>query len=194
MDETYTLWLCPPADSPVHARLAATIDKYAALLGGPRFEPHLTLYSSIKAGSDAEVLNRVATYVAGLQRHFGDGLMRIPVRIRDVGVGTTFYQCVLLNEDGNSLLATANSLASMYWDDKRSRPFVPHVSLVYGNQTPEERDALREQLAAELGDDCPSLSYASAEIRVMTFSPTAPWRNVGSVDIATGAITTAAGA
>ncbi|KAJ1731977.1 hypothetical protein LPJ61_002266 [Coemansia biformis] len=185
MAPKYTIWLCPPAASPAHSKLAAAINSLSATLGGPRFPPHATLFSRIPANSDSDAVEQVSRYAAELRRHLGSDLAGVPVEVDSLATSDNFYQCVVLKEVGSATLAAASAVAREHWAATDRPPFFPHVSLVYGDHPPAKMAALKEQVSRVLPADLASLSYVATEISIFTTSgPCEQWHEVGRVSIA----------
>ncbi|KAJ2703893.1 hypothetical protein FB645_003713 [Coemansia sp. IMI 203386] len=189
----YSLWLSPPAGSEQYRKLDLAISKFSSMLESPRFSPHLTLHSPVYAESDADALQQVRDYVQKLYQSIGDSVRTsgIPVGIRDVATGTKFYQCVLLHAPNSNVLLEANAIAREKWKTAKDPTYYPHVSLFYGDCESDKREALAKQIRDSLPVDMQTeLSFTAQEVRIIaTVGPCEEWRDIGSVSLTTGEIT-----
>ncbi|KAJ2768816.1 hypothetical protein IWQ56_002794 [Coemansia nantahalensis] len=184
MAPKYSLWLSPPGASPASQAVAAAIDKLSSALGGPRFPPHATLFSPVRADSDAKALEQVEHYAAKLRRQLGADTAGIPVEVDSVAAGSTYYQCVFLKGPASEALAAANAAAREQWGAAGQEPFMPHVSLVYGDHPADALPGLQTQAAEALPKDLAALSYVATEIRIVaTSGQCEQWHEVGRVSI-----------
>ncbi|KAJ2737923.1 hypothetical protein H4R23_001505 [Coemansia sp. Cherry 401B] len=169
-------------DSAAYSGIDAVIARFSSVLNTPRFSPHLTLFSPIRADTDQAALEQVAAYVEHLRKH---QLADIGVDISGLATGNKFHQCVLLEAaTASSGLSTANAVARQHWDSAGQPPYRPHVSLVYGDYHGSELENLKLQVERELPNDPSALSFATTQILVVETSGSCEqWYSAGSVHI-----------
>ncbi|RWV99103.1 hypothetical protein GW17_00038002 [Ensete ventricosum] len=132
----YSVWALPPED--VRDRLKRLMGALRSEFGGPKFEPHITVVGAISLGPD-DALRRFRSACAALSPY--------TARVSAVSRGTFFYQCVFLLIDPSP--------------EARSTPsqtYMPHLSLLYGDLTDEEKERARQRVEA-LDKEILSLSF-----------------------------------
>ena len=158
----YSLWLEPPPA--LASTSAGFIGRYAGASGGrcPTFDPHVTLAGGF-VGTEAQAREKSAAIVASLASAFG------PLRCdaMEVSAGTRFHQCVYLRVVPTEQLANAHALAARAFGlepgNGGGAPYMPHLSLVYGDLTETEREHARKDAAAALlGDGDTNASHAAS--------------------------------
>ena len=148
----YSLWLEPPASSAVLS--GGFIKKYADASGGrcPVFDPHITLAGGF-VGTDDQARERSKTNVSRLAATVG-ALRREAI---EMSTGTRIHQCVYLRYVPDARLNEAHVMAANAFGVEPGNgggaPYVPHLSLVYGDLTEAERLAAREDARGTLGGD-----------------------------------------
>ena len=90
-------------------------------------------------------------------------LARIPVApFMDVTKGDRFHQCVYMRVEPNDQLATAHAIAAEAFGVKAGNgggsPYMPHLSLVYGDVPESEKDACVAEATAQLCGDAEIVS------------------------------------
>ena len=158
----YSLWLEPPPA--LASTSAGFITRYAGASGGrcPTFDPHVTIAGGF-VGTEAQAKEKSAAIVASLASAFG------PLRCdaMEVSAGTRFHQCVYLRVVPTEQLANAHALAARAFGlepgNGGGAPYMPHLSLVYGDLTETERERARKDAAAALmGDGDTNASHAAS--------------------------------
>ncbi|KAJ1960674.1 hypothetical protein GGI12_003672 [Dipsacomyces acuminosporus] len=188
----YSLWVCPPPGTQPHSEIDALIAKFSKSLDAPRFPPHATLFSPIKAATDEQAIQQVQAYISQLHEQ-SNGIAGIPVGVLGLATGKKFYQCVLLevgttgSQYDEAVIRSANAAARKNWTAEAQPEFYPHVSLVYGEYTPERLASIASKVRDELPSQVHSLSYVATEIRIVeTVGPCEQWRDIGAISISTG--------
>jgi 2'-5' RNA ligase len=119
-DASYHLWLKPSGEP--YKALAGAIRELARELGGPVFEPHVTLLGRLEGSEDD---HRRRTEVLARE------LRPFPIVLTDAAQGGAYFQCVFLRVQPSAAIMDARARACRVFD--RSEPaYVPHLSLVYG--------------------------------------------------------------
>ncbi|XP_044461225.1 cyclic phosphodiesterase-like [Mangifera indica] len=140
-DETqkndYSVWAAPPED--VIPRMKKLMEGLRSEFGGPQFEPHMTLVGLVSLTKDdalakfKEACDGVKAYTCGVDR---------------VATGTFFYQCVYLLIHPTTEVVEASAKSSSIFGFKSSTPYMPHISLLYGDLTDEEKKKAQEKAYA----------------------------------------------
>jgi 2'-5' RNA ligase len=120
--------------------LADTIARLALDLGGPVFDPHVTLAGPLN-GSEPELFER------------GERLQTLlsPFRIvlDEPHHGSEYFRCVYMRAVPDAAITHANELARRVFD-LPERSFMPHLSLLYGNYPADERQRIVDGLPDDL--------------------------------------------
>ncbi|KAJ4703730.1 cyclic phosphodiesterase-like [Melia azedarach] len=143
----YSVWAIPPED--VTARVKKLMEGLRSEFGGPQFEPHVTVVGAISLTPD-DALEKFKSVCAGLKVY--------NCTVDRVATGTFFYQCVylLLHPSAEVVEVSAESCARFGY--KASPPYMPHLSLLYGDLTDDEKKKAQEK-AYELDESIGSLSF-----------------------------------
>ncbi|CAL4902239.1 unnamed protein product [Urochloa decumbens] len=151
-EEVYSVWALPPA--PARDRLRRIMEGLRAAHGGPAFEPHATVVGDFRGRRSAavEVLRAAA---AGVQPY--------TARVTGVGRGTFFYQCVYLILEPTPEVLAASDHCCGHFGYQRKTPYMPHVSLLYGDLTDEEKEEARKKVE-ELDRDICRLEFEISEL------------------------------
>lgn len=145
----YSVWALPPDD--VAPRLKKLMQGLRAEFGGPQFEPHITVVGAISLTLD----DALAKF-----RSASEGLKAYDAKVDRVatGTGTFFYQCVSLLINPTPQVVEASAHCSGHFGFKRSTPYMPHLSILYGDLTDEEKKKAQEK-ANTLDESIAGLSF-----------------------------------
>lgn len=160
-----SLWLMPDGD--VRRALAAWIDRLAERLGTERFEPHLTLLSAIPA---REAQTRRAT------ERVAAGLAPFTVRLDGIDGCDQHFRCLYLCAGLDHRLRAAHEAAARAFSREPQPDFLPHLSLIYGRLSEEQKRALAREAGAEV-----SVGFEAGALHLWsTEGPVADWREIGA--------------
>ncbi len=123
----YHLWLVPEGDA-LH-RLQGVVDRLAEAHNGPVFTPHVTLLSGLTA-DEASLIETNRRLAAGLEPFNLD--LSVPE------AGTTFFQCIYMRVAANPSLSRTRKAAGKAFALPADN-FMPHLSLYYGDASPDRR-------------------------------------------------------
>ena len=160
---TYSLWLTP--DESTHDDLASLIADLAAEHGGPRFQPHVTLLGTV-VGEEAEIVRLagdIAAQTPPLHADF-DGL----------GMEDVYFRALYLVVSKAPALMAANALARTVFASTRPEPFMPHVSLFYGDDPAEKKRSIGAAIRPRLPASCEILTLDV----YLTDPPVEGWQRV----------------
>ncbi|CAL5214239.1 unnamed protein product [Lathyrus oleraceus] len=145
--EIYSVWAIPPED--VCYRLTSLMTTLGSEFRGPHFEPHMTVVGAIELTPD-DALNKL--------RSASEGVKAFQVTVDRVATGTFFYQCVYLLLHPTPQIVETNAHCCSHFGYTNSTPYMPHVSLLYGDLTDEEKQKAQER-ANILDDTLSGLSF-----------------------------------
>lgn len=137
-EQRFSLWVVP--EGAVYQRFADLIATLAARAGTPGFEPHVTLLGGI-AGAEAEV-RRLCEALAELLEPF-------EVKLADVGMADEHYRALFVAAEPTPELLNAEARARDVFRRAGEPPFLPHLSLLYGDLLAADKEALLEGVGRE---------------------------------------------
>jgi 2'-5' RNA ligase len=128
------VWLVP--EDALHERLTGVIDDLARLWRTPRFEPHVTLLAGLRL--DTSELTRHAHALAR-------SLQPLDVTFTQVACRPEYHKAVFVEVDGG-LLPSTHARAAETFGVAPDPDYQPHLSLLYGNLSPEAKEVIRKRL------------------------------------------------
>lgn len=131
----YALWLVP--DAPAYEKLALLIEELSSTHGTPRFEPHVTLLSGI-INSEEEAVEQC--------RLFASSQSILSAQLIEIQYLEQFYRCLFFKTDTNKALLQLRQQAEEQFAHTQVRPFVPHLSFLYGSLPKFKKESIIEQL------------------------------------------------
>ena len=134
----YYLWLKPSGRA--NDLLADTIVRLARENGGPIFDPHVTLAGPIERSEDEifEMCERFRTRLSRFRIVLDEPLHR-----------PEYFRCVFMRAVPDAPIVRANEVSRQVFE-LPERPFMPHLSLLYGNHPTDERQRIVNGLPGEL--------------------------------------------
>lgn len=134
----YSLWLEP--DGNVAHRLQEKIRKLSNKYNTPMFEPHVTLIGTLE--QSLPELIQLTDMLAG-------SLEPLELLLTKTGCGNTFYQSVFVHVDNSKGLRSARRLACRLFNVDDPEDYMPHLSLMYGDMTREEKERILNLMERE---------------------------------------------
>ena len=169
--ETYSLWLRPFGD--LAFKLQQRIDKLSETYGTPRFEPHVTLLGGLEAG-ETELTQWTGTLASSL-RPFDLVMTR-------AGYMDTFYQALFIHVKKSDSLMKARKIAERLFDKRPEQRFIPHLSLLYGDLTRNEKERILNVMGREF-----HLRFTAHNILLVnTTGPPENWEKIHSSEFKSG--------
>jgi 2'-5' RNA ligase len=164
-----SLWLVPEGDERhLVERLIANL---AAKLGTPPFAPHVTLLPGLE-GREGEVLRRAKEMAATLEPH--------AMPLAAVEGRSEYFRCLYARVPETLRLLTTRAQARLTFRGAGEAPFEPHLSLVYGWVSAEDKEPVIADLAVRLPK---RLTCTALEV-VRTEGPVADWRSLARLPLA----------
>lgn len=145
--DVYSVWALPPED--VTARVKKLMVGLRSEFGGPEFEPHVTVVGAISLTED-EARDKLKKACEGLKAY--------NVTVEKVATGTFFYQCVFLLLHPTTEVMETGAHCWAHFGFKSPTPYMPHLSILYGDLTDEEKQRAQEKANA-LDESVKSLSF-----------------------------------
>jgi len=163
-----SLWLVPEGE--VRDLIGSLIEEQASRLGTPPFAPHVTLLPGLRV-REGEVVRRAKEMAATLEPH---AMPLGPIEGR-----AEYFRCLYARVPETLRLLTTRAQARLTFRGAGEAPFEPHLSLVYGQLSPPEKEAL----IAELTPRLPSRLTCTALEVVRTEGLATDWRSLARFDL-----------
>ena len=133
----YHLWLVPEGEA-LH-RLQGVVDRLAEAHDGPVFTPHVTLLSPL-AGEEASLIET--------NRRLAAGLAPFDLDLKVPEAGSTFFQCIYMRVAENPSLSRTREAAGKAFALPADN-YMPHLSLYYGDASPDRRATILTAVPAQ---------------------------------------------
>lgn len=140
----FALWIMP--EGAVYDRLRGLIKDLSEEFSTPFFEPHVTVLGRI-AGDETEMTDRIVRL----------GKLVTPFRIRLSTLDYTdeYFRCLFIKVEKSKELALLHNTAKEVFCVQDTTPYMPHLSLIYGNLTTDKKKKIvtetGSEFACELG-------------------------------------------
>ncbi|CAM0954560.1 unnamed protein product [Alopecurus aequalis] len=152
-EEVYSVWALPPEH--VRARFREIMTGLRAAHGGPTFEPHATAVGAVRM--------RRSEAIQALRAAAAAGVAPYTARVTGVARGDFFYQCVYLLLEPTPEVIQPSDHFCAHFGYERTTPYMPHVSLLYGDLTDEEKEVARKKVE-ELDSELIGLEFEISEL------------------------------
>lgn len=146
-EESYSVWAFPPPD--VKERLKSLMLSLRSEFGGPTFDPHITVVGELRLRRN-DAIARLHSAAATIKPY--------TARISSVGHGALFYQCVYLLIDPSPEVTETSYHCCGHFGYKSATPYMPHLSLIYGDLEDGEKVRARKR-AEEIDSDIYGLTF-----------------------------------
>ena len=124
----FTIWITPP--EPIYSQIKAVIDRLSLGYKGPQFEPHMTLLGDFYGENLSEVEQKAKKLAT---------INKLELTLGPVSFSTTYFQSVFVRTNSNAKLMQLNLDAKKLFS-KENDVFMPHMSLLYGDQDMATRE------------------------------------------------------
>ena len=101
----------------------------------PLFTPHVTLLGDLHLSKD-EVMEKTAELARQLRP--------FTIQITHLEQGTSYFQCVYIRAASPKLIESNKRARQIF--DLKSEPFLPHLSLLYGNLDSEIKESIIQEI------------------------------------------------
>jgi len=134
----YSIWLIPTDN--IYKKLHQIVLQLSKKYSTPSFEPHITLLDGF-LGSKEEILSNTEQ-LTHLIRPF-------TIRLTHADYLDQYFRCLFLRAEKTIELMNANDKAREIFNRKQDPKFMPHLSLMYGDFTPETKEQIIETIDRE---------------------------------------------
>uniref|UniRef100_A0A1J3DJT1 Cyclic phosphodiesterase n=1 Tax=Noccaea caerulescens TaxID=107243 RepID=A0A1J3DJT1_NOCCA len=135
--EMYAVWAVPEDD--VEDRLGRLMEGLRSEFGGPPFGPHLTLIGPQKL---------TATEAKRMFKSACEGFKAYPATVDQVSTGDSYFQCVYVSLRHTPEVMNAAGHFMAHFKPFTGKFYVPHMSILYGDLTEEEKKKALEKAYA----------------------------------------------
>lgn len=136
--DKHSLWLRPFGD--IAFSLQQRINKLSDTYGSPSFEPHVTLLSGMRYG-ETELIQLTDT-LAGALEPFN-------IVLTSAGYKNAYYQSLFVHVKKSDELMNAHHTARQLFGYDAGEEFMPHLSLMYGDFSQEEKERILSIMGRE---------------------------------------------
>lgn len=161
--EGYSLWLMPEGE--VYKRLNTLISRLSEEYSAPDFSPHVTLIGQV-IGPEEEIISRTSELASFIE----------PYEIKLTGTGflDEYFRCLFVRVEETAEVMGANSRAREVFGRYADPPYMPHLSLMYGDFPPETK----REIISGIDDDF-NISFSVESIHLFSTSGgPGNWRRV----------------
>ena len=109
----------------------------------PEFKPHVSLIGNIRL-PEKEVLSK-SRLLASKMRSF-------EIRLGKVDYLDMYFRSLFVRAEISREISEADSLARKYFLREKDPPYMPHLSLLYGNFSRERKEGIIQQIGKEFKD------------------------------------------
>ena len=131
----YSIWIIPP--EPFNDRLTQVIARLSKQYSTLSFEPHVTLLGDLLLPEEDMVSK--TSQLADLLRPF-------TLQLTTVSYLSEYFRCLFIKVEETEALMEANRKARTLFQREYDPRFMPHLSLLYGNFTPEKKEAIISEI------------------------------------------------
>lgn len=150
----YTLWLIPTGK--LYTQLSHLISKLTKKYNAPHFEPHVTLLGKI-TGPEEEVLEKTSRLASELKLY--------EIELTNLDYLDKYFQCVFIRVKETKPVLEANAKARKIFGRENDPPYMPHLSLLYGNYPV----SIKKKVIEEIGPNF-SLSFPVRSIHLISYT------------------------
>ncbi len=160
----YSLWLMPSGGA--EHMLADAIYSLSHEFSPPLFPPHITLIGEL-TGSEEELTRRtqeVARQIAPFS-----------VELTTPAYLDVYFRALYMQVKKTGPIMRSNEIARQAFGRENSEPYMPHLSLLYGNFPTKAKESIIERLGLRL-----SVSFPVHRIHLYsTYGETSTWEELG---------------
>ena len=124
----HSLWLLPSPT--LFGKLEQQIEQFALEFQAPLFLPHLTLASKIK-GEKTVLLDHC--------KKLASKVMPLETMVEGIGMEDEYFRCLYFRMNCDLAILQAQKTAIEFFDLKPTTTFNPHLSLLYGHFSEEQK-------------------------------------------------------
>ncbi|MGD8428001.1 MAG: 2'-5' RNA ligase family protein [Balneolaceae bacterium] len=135
---TYSLWLEPSGD--IAFKLQERIKKLSSKYKTPVFSPHVTLLAGFKS-TETELVSLANTLASTLEP--------FELLLTTAGYTDEFYRALFVHVEKTKHLNEMYMMARQLFDIRGDEDFMPHLSLMYGELSQNEKERILNIMGRE---------------------------------------------
>lgn len=152
----------------IYKKLSKIISNLCAEYNAPRFKPHVTILPQVI--TPKKDISKKSLILAKSIKPF-------KISLTNIGYGSKYFTCVFVNVKKSKQLMNINSLARKMLDRMNDSPYMPHLSLIYGNYPTKIKKEIREKLGKSLNMD-----FIAHKISIwQTIGPVEKWKTLKEI-------------
>lgn len=133
----YHLFFLPEGE--LFDSLQNTINTLAEKYGGANFEPHTTLLARIPKANEVELIAKTQQ-LASTMKSFG-------IELKEIRAEDTYFRALYCKAEPNAEMEEYHQKASEMFGIQDVNPYIPHLSLFYGNVSQPIKDEMITSLS-----------------------------------------------
>ena len=134
----YSLWLMPIGED--YNKLHNIILQLSKKHNAPAFEPHVTLIGTLE-GDEAGILEKTEKLAAVISQY--------KIELAKVEYLNQYFRCLFIKVNETSDVMNASIKANEIFNVKDDRKYMPHLSLMYGDFPPEQKEEIIKEIGQE---------------------------------------------
>jgi 2'-5' RNA ligase len=128
---------------PSTGELQTVIETIGDVSGGPRFVPHVTLLANIPEAPEAELIQKLHILVGDMKA--------FDVSLGDLEMQDAYYRALYYRIVPESAIIESHKAANQLFTVIDEQDYLPHLSVVYGNYTQEQKKGFKEHATVTPG-------------------------------------------
>jgi 2'-5' RNA ligase len=148
-----SLWMCPTgkANDAYTSIIQETAKEYGTYSA---FIPHITLVAALLSENVLERVRTLATQIPPYE-----------FEVDELSSRDAYFQSVYMKLKTTPDAVKANDIAKQFFDERqRDPPYMPHMSLIYGDLTPNQKDVVLPKISEKLKDAPKTLAVDSIQV------------------------------
>ena len=132
----YHLFLIPSGE--LFDKLQNTINRLAEKYGGVKFEPHVTLLARIPKADEAELIEKT--------EELAKAINPFEIKPKEISTEDAYFRALYCKVEPNNELKEYHQKALKIFGIQDVNPYIPHLSLYYGNV----KQSIKDEMIASL--------------------------------------------
>ncbi|HLD01745.1 MAG TPA: 2'-5' RNA ligase family protein [Patescibacteria group bacterium] len=166
----YSLWLQPEGED--YQEFSSLIKQLAAKYHGPVFEPHVTLLGGFPQNDEQQVIFLTQQLA---KRH-----TTFAIQLKEIDYEDFYFRTLFIHVEKTPELLKLNSEARKLFGISNEPPFMPHLSILYG----EYPNETKEKIIGEIGREHNLSFYPSVITVIHSSGRENTWKVVGKLPFA----------
>ena len=166
----YHLFLEPEGE--VGKQLQDIITELSRVSKGPNFSPHITLLARIPEEEESRLVEKTNTIAGTMKKQ--------KVTLKGISMQDSFYWAVYMQISDKEELERIHTYATAVFAITDEQPYVPHLSLLYGNYSQEQKEVFLKSVQVPS-----ALSFEASTIHLYkTSGKPHQWKKIYSCSLA----------